>query len=295
MSNATPAGLRRYARSMRTRYSGKCHFCGDATVPGNDFAAQTGSNWIAVCIPCADSLVAQVRGVYRRLQVLATAPETTQDMLAAASVQMPSSENLGAAMQDGALDTIAFDVLIALLSAVPCFTPADPIKDQLQAVADNTKATPKDRTVAASMVENIAKWGKLTEKQASYAQAIIGKYSSTGTPAPAADRTPLELGLYLVGNDVWWVREGRKTGNTYAMLLMSARDYAGKADWQYVKGGMNIARKGVKDDGTIAAQLGHAAHACCFCGIALTDDGDGRSVKVGYGPVCAAKYGLPWG
>lgn len=30
---------------------------------------------------------------------------------------------------------------------------------------------------------------------------------------------------------------------------------------------------------------------CCFCNTALTD---GRSTDVGYGPVCAKRYGLPW-
>ena len=33
-------------------------------------------------------------------------------------------------------------------------------------------------------------------------------------------------------------------------------------------------------------------HACMFCGLELTDD---PSVAAGYGPVCAEKYGLPWG
>ncbi len=32
--------------------------------------------------------------------------------------------------------------------------------------------------------------------------------------------------------------------------------------------------------------------SCCFCGIELTDE---RSVIAGYGPICAAKYNLPWG
>lgn len=31
---------------------------------------------------------------------------------------------------------------------------------------------------------------------------------------------------------------------------------------------------------------------CCFCGLALTD---ARSLEVGYGPICAASYELPWG
>jgi hypothetical protein len=31
---------------------------------------------------------------------------------------------------------------------------------------------------------------------------------------------------------------------------------------------------------------------CCFCGLELTD---GRSVDAGYGPICAEKWGMPWG
>lgn len=35
-------------------------------------------------------------------------------------------------------------------------------------------------------------------------------------------------------------------------------------------------------------QFGH----CCFCGLELSTD---ESLAVGYGPVCAEHYGLPWG
>jgi hypothetical protein len=35
-----------------------------------------------------------------------------------------------------------------------------------------------------------------------------------------------------------------------------------------------------------------ATNHCCFCGRELTDE---PSVAAGYGPVCAEKYGLPWG
>ena len=31
---------------------------------------------------------------------------------------------------------------------------------------------------------------------------------------------------------------------------------------------------------------------CCFCSLTLTD---GPSIDAGYGPICADKYGLPWG
>lgn len=46
------------------------------------------------------------------------------------------------------------------------------------------------------------------------------------------------------------------------------------------------------DPAKAAAEYGHATGSCCFCSRELTDE---RSVTVGYGPVCAERYGLPWG
>jgi hypothetical protein len=46
------------------------------------------------------------------------------------------------------------------------------------------------------------------------------------------------------------------------------------------------------DPAGTAAEYGHITGACCFCSTGLEDD---RSVEVGYGPVCARKYQLPWG
>lgn len=41
-----------------------------------------------------------------------------------------------------------------------------------------------------------------------------------------------------------------------------------------------------------AILYGKKYKSCCFCGIGLTD---ARSIVVGYGPICAGNYGLPWG
>jgi hypothetical protein len=41
-----------------------------------------------------------------------------------------------------------------------------------------------------------------------------------------------------------------------------------------------------------AAEYGRQTCSCCFCGLPLTDE---RSRSVGWGPVCAENYGLPWG
>lgn len=41
-----------------------------------------------------------------------------------------------------------------------------------------------------------------------------------------------------------------------------------------------------------AAAHGQRTSNCCFCRLQLTD---GRSLAMGYGPVCASNWGLPWG
>lgn len=47
-----------------------------------------------------------------------------------------------------------------------------------------------------------------------------------------------------------------------------------------------------KDPARIAAEYGRRTGNCCFCRRALTDE---RSTQVGYGPICADNFGLPWG
>lgn len=41
-----------------------------------------------------------------------------------------------------------------------------------------------------------------------------------------------------------------------------------------------------------AAENGKESGQCCFCSLPLTDE---RSVKAGFGPICAGHYGLTWG
>lgn len=46
------------------------------------------------------------------------------------------------------------------------------------------------------------------------------------------------------------------------------------------------------DPAGYSAAHGRAHGSCCYCGRGLTDS---RSLAVGYGPICADHYGLPWG
>lgn len=46
------------------------------------------------------------------------------------------------------------------------------------------------------------------------------------------------------------------------------------------------------DPANVAGEYGRLTGQCCFCGLALKDE---RSTAVGYGPICADKYGVAWG
>jgi hypothetical protein len=46
------------------------------------------------------------------------------------------------------------------------------------------------------------------------------------------------------------------------------------------------------DPAATATAHGRKTGSCCFCARELTDS---NSVRAGYGPICAANYGLPWG
>ena len=46
------------------------------------------------------------------------------------------------------------------------------------------------------------------------------------------------------------------------------------------------------DPEAVASKYGRETGSCCFCCKGLKDD---RSVAVGYGPVCANRFGLQWG
>jgi len=111
---------------------------------------------------------------------------------------------------------------------------------------------------------------------------------------------PLDNGLYVVGPDgewssYWLVRTAKGSGNKYAMRLASTPVEGSKLNWEFVPSGLRDVRRSRPGTAAEAAALGHQTHFCCFCGLQLTDEGEGKSVEVGYGPICAGNNGLPWG
>lgn len=104
-------------------------------------------------------------------------------------------------------------------------------------------------------------------------------------------KNPLEVKLTPASD------KGRNSGYIYIKLN---GDYMGKISPEGVFSPVmhcpNVLKDFVAEFGNnpvlIARQYGRMTSNCCFCGRNLDT---AESNAVGYGPICAEKYGLPWG
>ena len=55
---------------------------------------------------------------------------------------------------------------------------------------------------------------------------------------------------------------------------------------------LDLLRRFAGDPAGVTAELGRLIGKCCYCGLTLSDE---RSTEMGYGPICAASWGLDWG
>lgn len=103
-------------------------------------------------------------------------------------------------------------------------------------------------------------------------------------PAPPASPAQLEAGQIVTNGrgQIVKVCQSKSTGKLYGKVREGR-------SWVYAGGALKGARPLTAEE---AAAWGHEHHACVFCQTALDDP---RSTTVGYGPICAGKYGLPWG
>lgn len=156
-------------------------------------------------------------------------------------------------------------------------------------------------------------------------------FNALRTPAPAATpATPATAGpLASIVALFTTAKEGGKKGaglkirighGTHRINIKLAGSNSRNQGWLYVKsdddftylgkispegtffpvsgcGGyvLRLLENFAADPAAYAKEFGHKTNICCFCGRLLTDDREGRSVEVGYGPVCAQTWGMPWG
>lgn len=109
---------------------------------------------------------------------------------------------------------------------------------------------------------------------------------SDGSPLKlhrAGDRSRTPGALHVTdggpfGDNVWYGRVDRDGTLT-----------EGRAMTDEVR---EVLKRLADDPAGVAAAHGHKTGSCCFCNRELSDE---RSTSVGYGPICAGKFGLPWG
>jgi Family of unknown function (DUF6011) len=66
----------------------------------------------------------------------------------------------------------------------------------------------------------------------------------------------------------------------------------GRYEGRQLPGLVELLKRFAAEPAKVASEYGRLTGSCCFCGIDLTDE---RSTAVGYGPICAKHYDMPWG
>jgi hypothetical protein len=178
---------------------------------------------------------------------------------------------------------------------------------------------PRDFEFASSLLAGWTRFGRFTPRQRPHVERLISERQqprAAGVVVGTLDRlstlfrAALEHGLRRPR--LTFAREGRKFtvnpakpdgANPGALYVKADGQYLGKVLGGRFMSVRDAAPEAVEQAQTLLAEIaadpvnaarvhGHATGMCCFCARTLTD---GRSVAMGYGPICAEKYGLEWG
>lgn len=184
---------------------------------------------------------------------------------------------------------------------------------QLQSALQVLKGS--DLDFAQSLAQQWYARGSLSEKQMIYAGRLVTKAQEISSPiAPdamakifalfaAAAKAGLRYPKVRIADDVVLSPAGPRSKYPGSIQVKAAGGFDAMwfgrinedgtltkgRDWQFVD---EAFKAWAADPAAAATAYGKATGCCSFCSKALTD---GRSVAMGYGPVCADNYGLPWG
>jgi hypothetical protein len=87
--------------------------------------------------------------------------------------------------------------------------------------------------------------------------------------------------------------DGEYQGQSYGMIKPDGEFIPGRAvSPKAMKALTEVLAALAKNPAATASKYGRLTGKCCFCNQGLNDE---RSTQVGYGPVCAKSYDLPWG
>lgn len=153
-------------------------------------------------------------------------------------------------------------------------------------LADQVTAGPKQPVATPTKINNVkgmVDW--LTNSRLRFPKVAfrVGDRTLQLTVATERARYPGSLNVkdYLDGT---WYGRVHKDGRWEVSLGMSEMGISDNI--------VTSLQTFAKDPAGVAAAYGLRTGNCCFCCKALTTD---NSTEVGYGPICAENYHLPWG
>ena len=187
---------------------------------------------------------------------------------------------------------------------------------------DTNIGAPLNRSsFAVSLANDASRRGGLSELQVAWVHILVVEHEAPReAPASAATLKRVRDMIDLAGQSLQYPKVNLATESGQRVRLSRAGDrsrnpgqinitdgrpygentYFGKIDLEgnllpsrsMTPEVMDFLKEFDANPAACAMAYGHRTGACCFCSRALTD---GRSVAVGYGPICAEKYSLPWG
>jgi len=195
-----------------------------------------------------------------------------------------------------------------------------PLVDALIAV--QAQLGPRDAEFAGSLISNFNRYGRLSDKQMPWVVTLTERVTKpVAQPAPVdvavdaivtlfagAARNMRRVKVKLAapsGQPVVFQLAG--TNSKYAGQILvtdggpfGSNVYFGRIDTAGRFNGtrrvteevLELIKEFAADPAGTAGRYGRLTGGCSFCNHPLRD---GRSVEVGYGPICAGKFNLPWG
>lgn len=284
------AGLASYKRSMVSKRSGEtCQWCGSTCQAGTDFAALGhDGKWFASCATCSVSMSAMILGVCKRIG-------TVQDSLSEAqlaTLEMPA--DLAEAIAGTLAPTemvLCLANTVAVWKAVNAFTKVDDAR--IVALRHITPKAGFEASFIPSVLDQYAVKGSLSERQwASVEKSLLAHAAPADAPegAPVARTGRPNRYSGKCVNCSFQVPAGQ---GIYSRGVCSHTVCPTFEEWCVQTYG---ALPGSDELRQIAVDHGTTTAHCIFCGLTLDHpDSDPAKGGVGYGPVCAVKYGLPHG
>lgn len=190
----------------------------------------------------------------------------------------------------------------------------------LQTAIDAGQLRGSDLSFAMDLVASERRYGRLTPRQAPWVTRLLA--AATTAPRPAqnlGDVTALaelfnrprlqfpKVRLQTAdGSPVVFHKAGQRSKFPGSISITDGQPYGvgrwygrvlATGEWQKPASGVpagvvEVVIALATSPAETAAAHGHLTGRCCFCSRKLDDE---RSTQVGYGPVCAANFGLAWG